>query len=98
MRTIDDIEADLNEARSRCKALEVELNAAKLQAYLQASGVPDGARPVFANRKGERVLVTGFESFWPMGQLIKKDGTVSTGTVRRLYDGDGYHYVGEARP
>lgn len=94
MRSIKQIEEDLRAARERCAAIQTELDAAVLAEFLQKHGVPDGAKPIFRNRKGEKVLVDVIRYSGPEGRLIKKDGVLSD--VRRtLYRGDEYEFVGE---
>ena len=95
-RPIAEIEHELKEACERLEYLQKELQAARLARFLQDSGVPAGARPVFSNGKGQRVLVEGFDGpYFPIGRFVKKDGSVSDGVRRRLYLGDGYKFIGE---
>lgn len=96
MRTIEVIEAEIDATRQRGRELEAELNAVKLAHFLREAGVPEGAAPIFANQKGDRVMVDAFDGMFPRGKLIKKDGEVSAGTVRVLFSSE-YHYVGQAK-
>lgn len=93
MRTIDEIKKELEVAEARCLELKKELEAVRLQEFLRISCVPPGAQPIFENRKGEKVMVYGFDGHWPVGRLIRKDGKESS--VRRvLFESDHYEYAG----
>lgn len=92
MRTIQEIESELKQTQLKTKQLNQELNDVKFQTFLK-NNVPAGDKPIFENRKGERVLATHNDGSWAMGCLIRKDGTVS-GVLRRLWLED-YKFVGE---
>jgi hypothetical protein len=94
MRSIDNIEEGLKATSARLSDLKKELGTAKLAKYLTDAGVPDGARPIFAhNTKNEKVLIVGYEGYWPVGRVIKKDG--SAGSIDRTIYNSMYTYVGE---
>lgn len=96
MRDIKDIEANLLKTREECARLQRELDDARLAKYLREAGVPEGCRPVFRHKKsGVRVLVTRMETYWAVGMVIKRDGTLSNSRQKYLYAGE-YEFVGEA--
>lgn len=84
MRSSKEVQSDVDAAYLKLGELKAELSAAKMSEFLHKAGVPEGARPIFVNKNGEKVLVTGFDGMFPVASLIKKDGTVSDKTQRRL--------------
>lgn len=96
MRSIEQIKQEVNVKAVELAALKSELNKAQYDAFLKTSGVPNGAKPIFSHKhSGERVLATGFAEHWPIGVLIKKDGTLSEKVTRTIFEGE-YTFVGEA--
>lgn len=95
MRSSKEVQADIDAAYLTLRELKAELSAAKTSEFLREAGVPENTRPIFVNKVGEKVLVTGFDGSYPVASLIKKDGTVSTSVRRILYRCDEYQFVSE---
>lgn len=95
MRSVKQIQDEINQKENEIFALKGELEVAQLAAFFEANSVPEGVRPIFANKRtGERILVSSFPSHFPRGFILKKDGTLSDKVEREIYD-DQYTFIGE---